>query len=132
MGGHGHARDDAGAAGEARAASGQGIRAIGISLVRRIMDGTDDQTIGLIEMVAAAVPGVEHVTAARARLAGHGLNAELDIDVDPGISVERGHAIAEDVRHALLGEVPRLRMVTVHVDPHDHHPQQPTSRRLEG
>ncbi len=90
------------------------------SVLHRIMDGTDVSTVGLLEEVAAAVPGVEHVTSARARWAGHGLNAELDIQVDPTATVERGHDIAELVEHALLHEVPRLRMATVHVDPHDH------------
>ncbi|MGQ0668137.1 MAG: cation diffusion facilitator family transporter [Actinomycetota bacterium] len=90
------------------------------TVFRRILDGTDESTIGLLEAVAAEVPGVEHVTAARARWAGHGLNAELDIDVDPSLSVGQGHAIAEEVRHALLHDVSRLRTVTVHIDPHLH------------
>lgn len=90
------------------------------NVFHRIMDGTDESTVGLLEEIASAVPGVEHVTSARARWAGHGLNAELDIEVDPAISVERGHEIAELVEHALLHEVPRFRMATVHVDPHDH------------
>ncbi len=92
------------------------------SVLHRIMDGTDEATIGLLEEVAAAVPGVEHVTAVRARWAGHGLNAELHLDVDPGLTVQEGHAIADHVEHALLHEVPRLRMATVHVDPHHHSP----------
>ena len=98
---------------------------------RRMMDGTDDATVALLETVAAAVPGVEHVTAARARWAGHGLSADLEIDVEPSLTVQRGHAIAEDVRHALLHEVPRLREAQVHVDPHSHHgeddPHEPTA-----
>jgi divalent metal cation (Fe/Co/Zn/Cd) transporter len=74
----------------------------------------------LIEAVASSVQGVEHVTAAKARWTGHRLRAELSIDVDPGISVERGHDIAELVRAALLTEVPRLGDAAVHVDPHEH------------
>ncbi len=100
---------------------------IGWTLVRaargvlhRILDGTDEETITLIEAVAASVQGVEHVTEARARWTGHRLRAELSIDVDPEISVERGHDIAEMVRAALLTEVPRLGDAAVHVDPHEH------------
>jgi cation diffusion facilitator family transporter len=103
--------------------------AIGWTLVRagrgvlhRILDGTDDETIALIEAVAAAVDGVEHVTEAKARWTGHRLRAELSIDVDRDLSVERGHDIAELVRGALLSEVPRLADVAVHVDPHEHEP----------
>lgn len=98
------------------------LKDVARSVIHRIMDGTDDATIGLLEEVAASVPGVEHVTSARARWAGHGLNAELAIDVDPTLSVHEGHAIAEEVRHRLLHDVPRLRMVTVHIDPHHHGP----------
>lgn len=92
------------------------------SVFHRVMDGTDEATIRLIEEVAASVDGVAHVTAARARWAGHELRAELDIQVDPGLSVERGHWIAEEVEHELIHVLPRLGMVTVHVDPHNHEP----------
>ncbi len=90
------------------------------TVLHRILDGTDEETITLIEEVAASVPGVEHVTETRARWTGHRLRAELSIDVDPGISVEHGHDIAELVRAALLTEVPRLGDAAVHVDPHEH------------
>jgi cation diffusion facilitator family transporter len=92
------------------------------SVLHRVMDGTDEATIRLIEEAASSVDGVAHVTAARARWAGHELRAELDIQVDPALTVERGHWIAEEVEHELLHALPRLGMVTVHVDPHGHAP----------
>jgi cation diffusion facilitator family transporter len=90
------------------------------AVIHRILDGSDDETIALIEAVCASVAGVEHVTEAKARWTGHRLRAELSIDVDPGISVEEGHDIAEGVRAALLRDVPRLTDAAVHVDPHEH------------
>jgi cation diffusion facilitator family transporter len=95
------------------------------AVIHRILDGSDDETIALIETVASAVTGVEHVTQAKARWTGHRLRAELSIDVDPGISVEQGHDIAELVRSALLTEVPRLTDAAVHVDPHEHRSHRP-------
>lgn len=92
------------------------------SVFRRILDGTDDATIPLVEEVAASVSGVDHVTSAKARWTGHVLNAELEIMVDPALSVQAAHRIAEEVEHALLHAIPRLRGATVHVDPHDHGP----------
>jgi len=89
-------------------------------VARRILDGTDPSTIPLLESVAAAVEGVEHVTSAKARWTGHALNAELEIQVAPDLTVQRAHRIAEEVEHELLHAVPQLRGVTVHVDPHDH------------
>lgn len=92
------------------------------SVFRRILDGTDDATVPLLEEVASSVPGVEHVTSAKARWTGHVLNAELEVQVEPSLTVEQGHAIAEEVEHALLHAIPRLRGATVHIDPHGHGP----------
>jgi cation diffusion facilitator family transporter len=94
----------------------------GRGVLRRILDGTDETTVLLLEAVAGGVPGVEHVPSAKARWTGHALNAELQIMVDPSISVQRAHRIAEEVEHELLHAIPRLRGATVHVDPHDHGP----------
>ncbi|MGZ8566969.1 MAG: cation diffusion facilitator family transporter [Actinomycetota bacterium] len=95
------------------------------TVLRRMLDGIDLPTMRLIEAAAAAVPGVEHVTEARARWLGHQLRAELAIDVSANISVEAGHDIAEHVRAALLRDVPRLGDAMVHVDPHEHDPHRP-------
>jgi len=92
------------------------------AVLHRALDGTDETTLALIEAVAGAVDGVEHVTEARARWSGHRLLAELNVAVRPTLTVHQGHAIADDVHHALLHEVPRLADVMVHVDPHDHDP----------
>ena len=92
------------------------------TVLHRMLDGTDEPTIALIETAAAGVPGVEHVTEARARWVGHELRAELSIDVAPDLTVERGHQISERVREALLRDVPRLGDAMVHVDPHEHDP----------
>jgi cation diffusion facilitator family transporter len=92
------------------------------AVLHRALDGTDETTLALIEAVAGAVDGVEHVTEARARWSGHRLLAELNVAVRPTLTVHEGHAIADDVHHALLHEVPRLADVMVHVDPHDHDP----------
>lgn len=90
------------------------------TVLRRILDGTDDTTVLLLESVAGGVSGVEHVTSARARWTGHALNAELQIMVDPALSVQQAHRVAEEVEHELCHAIPRLRGATVHVDPHDH------------
>ena len=94
----------------------------GRSVFHRILDGTDESTVVMLESVAASVAGVEHVTSTRARWTGHGLNADLEIQVDPALTVGQGHAIAEEVEHELLHALPGLKGATVHVDPHDHGP----------
>ena len=92
------------------------------TVLHRALDGTDESTLALIEAVAGAVGGVEHVEDARARWSGHRLLADLTVVVDATLTVQGGHAIAQDVHDALLGEVPRLAEATVHVDPHNHEP----------
>jgi cation diffusion facilitator family transporter len=96
----------------------------GRSVLHRILDGTDESTVVMLESVAASVAGVEHVTSTRARWTGHGLNADLEIQVDPALTVSQGHAIAEEVEHELLHALPGLKGANVHVDPHDHDPPQ--------
>jgi len=95
------------------------------TVLHRALDGTDETTLALIEAVAGAVPGVEHVTDAKARWSGHRLLAELSVAVEPTLTVDQGHAIADGVHRALLDEVPRLAEAMVHVDPHDHDPHAP-------
>jgi cation diffusion facilitator family transporter len=95
------------------------------TVLHRALDGTDETTLALIEAVAGAVGGVEHVTDAKARWSGHRLLAELNVAVDPMLTVDQGHAIADDVHRELLHEVPRLADVMVHVDPHAHEPHGP-------
>ena len=56
----------------------------------------------------------------RSRRAGHRLLAEIDIDVDPGVSISDAHAIAEQVEVELRHHLPRLAAATVHIDPHEH------------
>lgn len=90
------------------------------AVLHRMLDGTDEATIAMIEAVASAVPEVEHVTDARARWTGHRLLAQLGVSVDPTMSVVEGHGVADRVRRQLLREVPRLSEAMVHVDPHDH------------
>jgi cation diffusion facilitator family transporter len=90
------------------------------AVLHRALDGTDESTLALIEAVAGAVPGVEHVEDARARWSGHRLLADLTVVVEPTLSVQDGHRIAEDARSSLLHEVPRLADAMVHVDPHEH------------
>jgi cation diffusion facilitator family transporter len=121
----GFARADAIAALAITIVIGYTLVAAARTVLHRILDGTDEPTIGLIEAAAAGVAGVEHVTEARARWIGHQLRAELSIDVAPDLSVEQGHEISERVREVLLRDVPRLGDAMVHVDPHEHEPHGP-------
>jgi cation diffusion facilitator family transporter len=85
----------------------------------RLLDGVDPAIIADIRHAVEHTPEVQDVTQVRARWLGHRLHAELNITVSPHLSVAQGHAIATDVRHALLHHLPALAHAIVHVDPLD-------------
>ena len=87
---------------------------------RRLMDAVDPALVASIERAAAVVPGVEDVHDVRVRWLGHQLRAELHVTVDETLPTFASHAIAEDARHRLLHALPKLAVVTVHVDPSGH------------
>jgi cation diffusion facilitator family transporter len=90
----------------------------GREVVHRFMDAIDPEILRRIRAVAIAVPEVRDVYDLRARWLGHHVSAELTLSVDPHLTVARGHAISEEVRHRLLHEIPNLADATLHVDPH--------------
>lgn len=85
------------------------------TVVRRLMDGIDDGILDRIEATAASVTGVLAVDRARARWTGHRLQADLQISVDPALTIGAGHQIAEQVHRTLTSQVPHLDRATVHV-----------------
>jgi cation diffusion facilitator family transporter len=83
----------------------------------RLMDAVDPALIAQIERVTLATPGVLGVGEARARYMGHRIFADVRILVDGALSTAEGHAVTEEVQHALLHGVARLSEAHVHVDP---------------
>ncbi len=94
-------------------------------MLGRLMDAVEPELVDQVEDVARAVPGVEGLGPVRLRWAGHALEASLTITVDCDQTVAEGHAIAEEVRHALLHEVRRLDTALIHVDPCSHRGDDP-------
>ncbi|MBI4642050.1 MAG: cation transporter [Candidatus Tectomicrobia bacterium] len=99
----------------------------GKAVFTRMLDGVEPDVIDEIEHAAHHVPGVREITEVRARWLGHRLHAEVNIAVDPELSVAEGHAIAKEVNHQLLHHLPYLSVAMIHVDPaeeageHYHH-----------
>ena len=84
---------------------------------RRLMDGVEPETVDAVERVAREVPEVRSVEGVRVRWVGHRLDANLQITVDPDLSVAEGHDIAEKVTRRLFSSIRQLEDVMVHVDP---------------
>jgi len=87
---------------------------------RRLMDAVDPQLVDAVETTARTTEGVLDVGEVRVRWIGHSLRAELQIVVDPDLSLTEAHHIAEETEHRLLHDVPRLGAALVHADPAGH------------
>ena len=86
-------------------------------VLARALDAVEPEVVDTITHAAGRVPNVEEVSEVKARWVGHRLHAELHVTVPGGFSVTAGHAIAKEVRHQLLHQLPHLGTVMVHVDP---------------
>ena len=71
-----------------------------------------------IEGLALDVDGVEAAHAVRTRYVGSKLAVDLHIQVDGGLSVGDGHAIAVAVREKLIAEGPNVADAVVQIEPH--------------
>src|SRR6266568_2470521 len=91
----------------------------GKAVFTRLLDGVDPEVIDEITHAIKHAQGVREVTEARLRWSGHRLLAEINLAVNPKLSVAEGHAIAVEARHQLLHSLPYLSNVIVHVDPED-------------
>jgi len=89
----------------------------GKAVFTRLLDGVDPEVLDAMRHVVSHTQGVHDVTDVRARWLGHRLHAEVNLAVNPRLSVAEGHAIAVEVRHQLLHHLPYLSNVTIHVDP---------------
>jgi cation diffusion facilitator family transporter len=87
------------------------------SVFARLLDGVDPGVIDEIKETARQTPRVEEVSEARVRWLGHRLHAELNVAVDPKLTVAEGHEIAVAVERRLLENLQFLSHATIHVDP---------------
>jgi cation diffusion facilitator family transporter len=89
----------------------------GKAVFTRMLDGVEPEVVEEIRHAACEVDGVEDVSEVRARWLGHRLHTEVNIAVNPGLSVSEGHAIAREVNHRLLHHLSYLDGAVIHVDP---------------
>ena len=93
------------------------LRGAARSVFMRLMDAVDPNLVDQVEGAAGRTDGVVLVESVRIRWMGHRLEASLNVVVECGLTVAEGHAIAENVRHALFHEIRGLDYIVVHVDP---------------
>ena len=71
-----------------------------------------------IKRAANSVTGVARVETLWVRKSGLEYFADIHIEVDPHLTVEKGHLIGHRVKDLLLDQFPSLRDVLVHLEPH--------------
>jgi cation diffusion facilitator family transporter len=91
----------------------------GKAVAIRLLDGVDSEVVEEIRHAIDHVEGVHDVTDVRVRWLGHRMHTEVNVAVDPDLSVTRGHDIAVNVHHELLHHLHYLASATIHVDPWD-------------
>jgi len=87
------------------------------TVLTRMLDGVEPDVVDAATHAARSVTGVEDIGEVRARWIGHRLTVELNVAVNPDLTVTEGHEVAKEVRHQVLHHVPHVSAVTVHVDP---------------
>jgi cation diffusion facilitator family transporter len=83
----------------------------------RLLDRVDPELVDNAVTVLAARPGVRAVRRVRMRWVGHQLEADVELDVDPSLSLAEAHSIAHGAEHELAHSVPKLSSVIVHAYP---------------
>jgi cation diffusion facilitator family transporter len=83
----------------------------------RLMDAVDPRLVARIRLEAGHTTGVRTVHETKVRWLGHRIVADITIDVDAGVTVSDGHAIATEARRRLVEQVAHVDEVHVHVHP---------------
>lgn len=78
----------------------------------------DSEFFERVRRAAIAVPGVEETEKIRIQQYGPDAHVDIDVEVNPGLSVDRAHQISQLVRIEIQKAWPAVRDVTVHVEPY--------------
>jgi cation diffusion facilitator family transporter len=105
------------------AAVGLIVIILGVQVIREtsltLMDTMPDETMMRdIRAAALSVPGALDVEKCFARKTGLRYHVDLHLEVDPELTVRRGHSIAEEVRNHIRERLPWVQDVLVHVEPY--------------
>ncbi len=78
----------------------------------------EPEMLETVRRLAAEVPGVRGVEKLLVRKSGLEFFADIHIEVDAAMTVADGHLIGHQVKDRLLGNIPTLRDVLVHLEPY--------------
>lgn len=78
----------------------------------------DDSFFEKVRQAALRVSGVKETEKIRIQLYGPDAHVDIDIEVDPQLSVELAHQMSQEVRAEIQKAWPAVRDVTVHIEPY--------------
>ncbi len=89
------------------------------SNIHQLMDRVPDPAFfERVRKAALAVSGVQGTEKIRIQLYGPDAHVDIDVEVDPQLSVELAHAMSQQVRAEIQKAWPAVRDVTVHIEPY--------------
>ena len=95
------------------------VKDAALAIGLRLLDGIEPDILAQIEHAPAHVPGVQRLGRIQARWVGHKVHADVEICVDPSLSVDAVHQIAAEVAQALRDHIRLIGEVAVRVRPLD-------------
>lgn len=113
----GHAMDHLGAVVIAGLIIVIGLRASKANLHQLMDHIPGEQFFSLVRRAANAIKGVKGTEKIRIQLYGPDAHVDIDVEVDPTLSVDEAHRISQCVRAGIQKEWPAVRDVTVHIEP---------------
>jgi cation diffusion facilitator family transporter len=118
IGGNGYeSADDFAAIAAAAIIAFNGWRVLRPALSELMDESPSLEVIEKIGKTAATIPGVERVEKCIVRKSGHRYWVDMHVEVDPLMTVQRGHGIAHEVKDKVREQYPAVRDVLVHVEP---------------
>jgi len=86
--------------------------------VNELMDRLPSRDIvERIRKISEEVAGVDRVEKCLVRKMGHQYYADMHVEVDPQMTVQRSHEIAHDVKDRIRSRLPRVHDVLIHIEP---------------
>jgi cation diffusion facilitator family transporter len=92
---------------------------LGRKAIDALLDRSPDSTYSKIEKVLASVKAITHYHDLKVRQSGAETFVELNIHVDPGLSIEQAHEIAHNVENEIKSVIDRCE-VHIHTEPEEH------------
>lgn len=84
----------------------------------RLLDGIEPATVDRLRRAAGGVKGVEEVNWIRARWAGHQIDVEVNVRIDPALTGEQLHGMTHEVEHQMGHAIEHPGHLVVVASPH--------------